>query len=253
MDIRLEASQYYDLQPFPDDVAFYENLISPNTVQMLELGCGTGRVLSRLAKRCRYIHGIDLSEAMLSICRQKLQEAGVPKEKAYVEVGDITDFCLGRTFDFIIAPFRVIQNLETDDQVNGLFSCIDKHLTPNGNCILNAFHPWPLEKLRRSLTTRAEEFNWEVTSGEVRLACHHRIHHIDFARQVLYPELIYRSYKDSALENETTFNIIMRFYYPQQFEDLIVTRGFKILNRWGGYADEPYGCGSELVIEFGLR
>ena len=253
MDIRLEASQYYDLQPFPDDVTFYENLISPNTVDMLELGCGTGRVLSRLANRCRYIHGIDLSEAMLSICRQKLQEAGVPKEKAYVEVGDITDFFLGRTFDFIIAPFRVIQNLETDDQVNGLFNCIEKHLAPNGNCILNAFHPWPPEKLRRSLTTREEILDWEVTSGEVRVTCHHKVHHIDFERQVLYPELIYRSYKDSALENETTFNIIMRFYYPRQFEDLIVSHGFRILNRWGGYADEPYGGGAELVIEFGLR
>ncbi len=253
MDMRLEAAEYYDLQPFPNDMPFYENLISFNTVDVLELGCGTGRVLSRLANRCRYIHGIDLSEAMLSICHQKLQETVIPKEKAYVEVGDIKDFCLGRTFDFIIAPFRAIQNLETDDQVNGLFHCIDKHLAPNGNCILNAFHPWPLEKLRHILTTREEKFNWEATSGEVRITCHYRFRHIDFEKQVLYPELIYRNYKDSTLECETIFKIIMKFYYPQQFEDLIVRHGFKILNRWGGYADEPYGGGSELVIEFGFR
>ncbi len=70
MDFRLEAAKYYDLQPFPDDVQFYENLISSNTVDVLELGCGTGRVLSRLANRCRYIHGIDQSETMLAICHQ---------------------------------------------------------------------------------------------------------------------------------------------------------------------------------------
>ena len=166
MDIRLEAAQYYDLQPGPDDIPFYENLMSSSTADVLELGCGTGRVLSRLANRCRYIHGIDLSEAMLSIWRQKLQEAGVPKEKACVEVGDITNFCLGRAFDFIIAPFRVIQNLEMNDQVNGLFDCIDKHLAPNGSCILNAFHPWPIETLRHSLT-RGEKFEWEATSSEI--------------------------------------------------------------------------------------
>ena len=42
----------------------------------------------------------------------------------------------------------------------------------------------------------------------------------------------------------------MRFYYPQQLEDSIVDHGFKVLNRWGEYAGEPYGDGSELVIEF---
>ena len=67
MDIRVEAAQYYDLQPGPDDISFYKNLISSKDADVLELGCGTGRVLSRLSGRCRYIHGIDLSEAMLSI------------------------------------------------------------------------------------------------------------------------------------------------------------------------------------------
>lgn len=251
MDIRLEAAQYYDLQPGPDDIPFYENLMSSSTTDVLELGCGTGRVLLRLASRCRYIHGIDLSEAMLSMCIRKLQEVGIPREKACVQVGDITDFCLGRTFDLIIAPFRVIQNLEADDQVNGLFDCIDKHLAPNGSCILNVFHPWPLEKLRHRLMTRGEKLDWEATAGEIQITCHNRTHHIDFEKQVLYPELIYRSYTDGTLERETVLKIIMRFYYPQQFEDLIVAHGFKILNRWGGYAGEPYGGGSELVIEFG--
>jgi len=251
MDIRLEAAQYYDFQPGPDDISFYENLISSSTPDVLELGCGTGRVLLRLANRCRYIHGLDLSEAMLSICRQKLQEADIPKGRVCVQVGDITDFCLGRTFNLITAPFRVIQNLERDSQVDGLFNCIGKHLAPNGSCVLNAFHPWPLKKLRHHLMMREEKLDWETISGEVRITCHNRARHIDFEKQVLYPELIYRSYKDNKLERETVLKIVMRFYYPQQFEDLIISHGFKIFNCWGGYAGEPYGGGSELVIEFG--
>jgi len=253
MDIRTEAAQYYDLRPGPfDDIPFYQNLIPSRDADILELGCGTGRVLVPLVENCRYIHGLDLSEAMLSICRKKLQDANIPKEKAYVEVSDITHFSLERTFEFIIAPFRVFQNLEADDRVNGLFDCIDKHLSPNGSCILNVFNPkWDPEGMRQNWCTMEEKFNWEKTVGGVRITCHDRRPRMNPEKLVLYPELIYRVYKGNILQKETVLKIVMRCYYPQQFEKLIIKHGFKILNRWGGYAGEPYGEGPELVIEFG--
>lgn len=44
--------------------------------------------------------------------------------------------------------------------------------------------------------------------------------------------------------------IVMRCYYPEEFEQLITDHGFNIPQRWGGYSGEVYGEGSELVIEF---
>ncbi|MDP6667677.1 MAG: class I SAM-dependent methyltransferase [Dehalococcoidia bacterium] len=105
-DSRDKSAVYYDLSPTnPEDVPFYLDRISGPDATILELGCGTGRVLLPLASSCRYIHGIDRSEAMLDICRNKLLSSGIPAVKAYVELGDISDFDLDRKFDFIIAPF----------------------------------------------------------------------------------------------------------------------------------------------------
>ena len=74
MDIRAEAASYYDLNPnTPNDVPFYRAKIPSPAAHVLELGCGTGRVLLPLAESCGYIHGIDLSDAMLAICQTKLQ------------------------------------------------------------------------------------------------------------------------------------------------------------------------------------
>jgi hypothetical protein len=42
----------------------------------------------------------------------------------------------------------------------------------------------------------------------------------------------------------------MRCYYPEQLLSLIADQGFLIVNRWGGYAGEPYGEGPELIVEF---
>src|SRR5262249_6680782 len=113
-DIRAQAAKYYDLNPdIPADVPFYTGVIPSPKARLLELGCGTGRVLLSLAQKCGYIHGLDLSEAMVAVCRRKLAAAGITPTKAQVEVRDITNFALHQTFDLIIAPYRVLQNLET--------------------------------------------------------------------------------------------------------------------------------------------
>src|SRR2546430_715853 len=129
-DTRAQAAKYYDLNPdIPADVPFYMGVIPSPGARILELGCGTGRILTPLAEKCGYIHGLDLSEAMVAVCRRKLDATGIAPTKAQVEVQDITNFALNQTFDLIIAPYRVLQNLETDGAVIGLFRCIRQHLT----------------------------------------------------------------------------------------------------------------------------
>ena len=81
-DIRAEAAKYYDVNPtIPDDIAFYQARLPLSDASVLELGCGTGRVLLPLAAVCGFIHGMDRSQAMLARCLQKLQAAAIPPTK----------------------------------------------------------------------------------------------------------------------------------------------------------------------------
>ena len=117
-DIRAKAAKYYELAENPiHDIPFYQHVIPSSTAHILELGCGTGRVLLPLTKCCASICGLDCSEAMLVICQQKLRDAEIPPEKAHIMQADITDFDLHRQFDLIIAPYRVLQNIESDEDV----------------------------------------------------------------------------------------------------------------------------------------
>ena len=95
MDTKARAAEYYDLDPESlGDVPFYLARIPSPKGEILELGCGTGRVLVPLAASCGYIHGIEQSDAMLRICGQKLANNSVPAERANVQLGDVTDFDL---------------------------------------------------------------------------------------------------------------------------------------------------------------
>jgi len=251
-DIRAAVARYYDLNPnVPSDVAFYSALVSSPDASVLELGCGTGRVLLPLAERCAYIQGIDLSEAMLRICNHKLRRARIPTMRAQVALGDISDFDLGRSFDLIIAPYRVMQNLESDSQLQGLFNTLHRHLSPRGTCVLNVFKPkWDAERMRREWVTKDERFCWEVPVVGGRVTCHDLRSQIDGDRLVLYPELIWRRYRGSTIVDDVAMKIPMRCYYPEGFTQLITNNGFEIIDRWGGYAGEIYGAGPELVVQF---
>jgi SAM-dependent methyltransferase len=249
-DPRALTAKFYDLDPvMPNDVPFYLSRLPVTNAQVLELGCGTGRVTVELAQHCAFIIGIDHSAVMLSICRDKLSAAGI--SNAEIQQGDISDFCLERTFDFIVAPYRVIQNLETDTQLHGLFSNIRRHLRPGGRCILNTFNPQrsPEELLSR-WSIPQEELDWEVQIDGGRVACFARRLGIQMNPLVLYPELIYRVYRGDEVLEEAACRFVMRCYYPDELLARIHEEGFHVTAMSGGYAGEAYGDGTELVVEF---
>ena len=254
MDPRARAARYYYANPvFPNDIPFYRARIPSPRARILELGCGTGRVLVSLLDQCGYIHGIDHSEEMLALCREKLLQRNVPPSKARAELGDITNLSLPAQFDLLIAPFRVLQTLETDEEVEGLFRSVRRQLTPGGSCILNAFNPkYDPEGLLRDWVSHEEILIWEVPYLGGRLTCHDRRLRFDVISQMAYPELVYRCYEGDVLKDEVVQPLAMRCYYPDPFLRLIEDHGFRIIGRWGGYAGEPYGEGPELVVQFKL-
>lgn len=249
MDSRAAAADYYDLAPdFPADIPFYlEQLRSP-PVSVLEL---MGRVSVALAPRTAFLHGVDLSPAMIERCRTRLREAGIEGTRAAVTVGDITDLQLECRFDLVIAPYRVFQNLTTESQVAGLFATLRSHLAPGGRAILNTFRPRadPPTLVAR-WSEQQEDLDWEREVGGERISSSVRCSGVGADPLVIYPDLIYRRYRGADLVEEAVSRIAMRCWYAEELEARIVKEGFRITDRWGGYAGEPYGEGPELLVAF---
>jgi len=188
---------------------------------------------------------------MLAVCADKLLRAGVDRHRADLQTGEISNFSLPRRFDLVAAPYRVIQALASEREIEGFFRCIHAHLAPGGSCILNAFSPLrALDGMRRHWITAGETFNWDVPYEGGRLVRHDRRWRMDIERQVLYPELAYRRYADGKMLDEVVLGIVMRFWYPDEFVRLVESYGFQVVGRWGRYKGELYGKGPELVLQF---
>lgn len=251
-DWRSDVAEFYDLGPHhPNDVPFYLKQFPADSPSVLELGCGTGRVTLPLAEAAGTVLGLDNSEAMIAVCRRKLRAQSLGPPQVEIALGDITTLSLSRTFDFILAPFRVIQNLATDLEVEGLFSGIRTHLAPGGRCILNVFNPkWDRETMVRNWVSDEERLAWEVEDGDTQVRCYDRRKRLQEEPLVVFPELVYRRFQDGKQVGEAVLRIAMRCYYPQELIDLVEGNGFKVTGKWGGYAGEVYGDGPELVVAF---
>lgn len=143
-DIYAVTAQFYD-QVYgwqsQRDLQFYLDLAQQHPGPVLELGCGTGRVLLELARAGCAVTGLDSSPAMLKRLHDKLeQEPAAVQQRVKLVEGDMVDFALGK-YALILAPFRAFQHvLEPADQRRCL-RCIAQHLLPDGRFVFDAFEP----------------------------------------------------------------------------------------------------------------
>ena len=70
------VAEFYDFTPMYSeraDLEFYLEFCRSADGKILELGCGTGRILIPAAAAGCQIDGLDASEYMLAKCRENLQ------------------------------------------------------------------------------------------------------------------------------------------------------------------------------------
>ena len=245
--LRKYNAEYYDaFESYKDDISFYESFVSKNT-KVLELGCGTGRVTFPLAKKAKQVVGVDISEEMILKAKNKLKDKSIN-----FILGDITSLKLNDKFNLIIAPFRVFQSLETESERLNLLKTIEEHLDSKGLVILNIFNPYLNKEDMKTKWLQEGEINCGeaiLENGDVLKHSEAR-KHLDVKNQIFYVDLIYRRYRNNKLVDEHINPICMKYYYPDEFKNLISQNGFVIKNCWGGYKGEIYGQGPELVVSF---
>ena len=106
-------AELYDLVPAyaeRHDLAFYLELCRSADGAVLELGCGTGRVVLAAAAEGVQVVGLDASPHMLAKCSEKL--SGLPQdvqERVTLVQASMTDFGLDRSFALVTSPFRPLR------------------------------------------------------------------------------------------------------------------------------------------------
>lgn len=111
------------------DLTLWDELAGAPARDVLDLGCGTGRVSVRLARRGHRVTGIDLEPAFLEETARRAQAWKVELDTV---AADARSFDLGRRFDLVLAPMQLVQLFHGADQRTGMLKAVAAHLRPGG-------------------------------------------------------------------------------------------------------------------------
>ena len=138
-DLYTASALYYDglmvdRRHYAADTDLIPDLVltlNPGARTLLDVACGTGRHLEYLL-RWFAVEGVDLSDAMLRIARDRLPE--VPLHRL-----DMRAFDLGKTFDAVICMFSAIAYATAESDLHLALKAFASHLNPGGAVIVE---PW---------------------------------------------------------------------------------------------------------------
>lgn len=123
---------------------------------VVELGVGDGRIAVDAAVRGCHVVGVDLSPAMLALCRDRAAAAGV-RDRLTLLQGDFRSFELPEPAALIALPYHSLGHLTTLDAKREALRHIHTQLRPGGRFVFDDFLMTPdrLDHMRR-VQLRAE-------------------------------------------------------------------------------------------------
>lgn len=171
---------------------------------LIDLGCGTGRLLIPFAKRGFDCLGVDLSEAMLAVAAAKVQREGVTVSLQKENLVEL-DAIASASFDYAACLFSTLGMIRGIDNRRKFLAHVRRILKPGGVFILHVHNRW--FRLGFGLGKKGKEpgdRTMPQAYGGAELTLHH------FSRREIAHELnragfTIREYKPVGIAGELTW------------------------------------------------
>jgi SAM-dependent methyltransferase len=212
--------------------------------QILELGCGSGRVTVPLARDGHRVIALDQSEPMLDALEARCTRLpAAVRERIQPVRGDLRDFALRRRFPLVIAAFNVLEHLYTRVELEACLRAVRRHLAPGGVFAFDVQLPDPgwlaRDPERRWARTR---FTHPTTGKRVFYSTSHDY---DPVSQIAVIRLYYEP-EHGGPENVVLLS--QRKYFPAELEALVAHAGLRVVERHGDFRGGFLGPGSESQV-----
>ena len=230
-DPRLAAC-YDSANPHDPADDFYLALAGDAPKNILDMGCGTGRLAAALAERGHRVTGADPSAGMMQVARNR---PGAERVR-WVD-SDSASLALDDRFDLIIMTGHVFQVFLEDDDVRATLRNLRRHLAPGGqlafetrNPLVEEWRTWtPSRETLQVPGIGAVEMHYDVTSTDPTF--------VTF-------ETHFRFAPDDVVVATTT----LRFMSRDELAVFLADAGFTDIAWYGNWDRSPVSAASPEII-----
>jgi len=231
------------------DLPFYLDLARRSGGPVLELACGTGRILLPIAREGIAIHGIDNSAPMLNVLRKNIQqEPKDVRELISVAEGDMRDFRSNRQYPLVIIPFRPLQHMYTVEDQLAALNTAAFHLEDEGILAFDLFFP-KFDLIYSGINEEIHELEWPLNSDPGKIVRRYlRKESVDKVNQNFTAAFIFRTYQGGKVVQEETEPLKMSYYTYPHLRALFMLAGLEIVEEYGSFARAPLDNNAEQMI-----
>ena len=222
------------------DLPFYVDLAKKIGGPVLEMGCGTGRILLPIARAGIEIHGVDNSEPMLHVLRQHIsKEPEEIQQRIVLQQGDMRSYRGRSKYPLVTIPFRAMQHMYTvEDQVSALQTAAF-HLSDGGILAFDVFFP-KFELMSTGIGEEVPEMEWPDASHPGRIVRRYfKKDSVDKVDQIFSFVFIYRTYEGDKLILEEAESFRLGYYTYPHLKALFRLAGLEAVEEYGSFAKAP--------------
>jgi SAM-dependent methyltransferase len=228
----------------PGDVAFYRD-VCRGANSVLELGSGSGRLLTALSSEKRLLTGLELEPQLLALCRRNLRAMPAAKRKSVrVLRADMRDFAVPQRFERVLLPYNALYCMLGKRDALACLRAARRALTAGGMLALDVwnaepFHhasgssgvddPLPIVSLDHAGRT------WDVFERS----------RVRRAQQRLDVSYLYVS---RVGQRTYRIPIAQRYFLPPEISELLERAGFAIEARYGDFSRRRFSARSAQLI-----
>ena len=252
MDLFRGYADLYDLD-YADqqsDLLMIRQFASRCGSPVLELGCGTGRLLVALAQDGHRVTGIDISPSMRERARRRIGASGLADRVTLLEQ-DMRSLKVDERFCLAFAASNSFMHLLTpEDQLSALVQ-VESHLAPGGLLVLDLFNPDPGRLLDSRGAVMLDKVMTDPETGQLLMKFQSQT--VDLAQQMVHVTLFVDRVDGDGRVQRTLFPFSLRYLNPGELGHLLFRAGLEIEALYGSYDLEEFVDQSERLIAVARR
>lgn len=239
-------AQFYDIEHdrFSEDLDMYSNYAELSGGKILELACGSGRVLLPLAQEGYELTGVDNSEKMLEIAQQRLQEEKLVDHCQLVNQ-DMRTLQLNQKYRLAIIALGSFGHITTRKDQQSTLAAVRAHLSPGAALIIDISNSDAryMEDLSGHILHQG---TWATQDG------YHYTHFVSPAssseKHLLELTHFYERHHQGGPVERTIITTLLYLFERSELELLLEQAGFVIKDIYGDYDLGPFDLDSPRMI-----
>ena len=228
-------AQHYDLfyrdKNYQNEADYVADLIRrhrPDSKNILDLGCGSGRHDECFASMGFSAVGVDSSPEMIQLGSSRTQPGD---DRLEFVLGDIRQLRLDRDFDAVVSLFHVMSYQTTHKDVSDTFATARAHLPPGGLFVFDFWYG-PAVLSDRPMVRCKEICADELTV--VRVAEPELLPNRNLVK-IAYNIFLKEAAEDRYVRSNETHT--MRYFFEPELQEICHGHGFEVVSFCGWMAD----------------